>query len=80
MLMLDEKSIGLYESIIEVENMNPLKKANELAKISQQKKEIIIFKYIYGTILMSYLGGVIYWFGLKKNNFFTNLSILSYLI
>ena len=66
MLMLDEKSIGLYESIIEVEDMNPLKKANELAKIAQQKKDIINLKYFYGAIMLSYLGGIIYWFGLKK--------------
>lgn len=66
MLMLDEKSIGLLESIIEVENMDSSKKANELAKIMQQRKDIINLKYYYGAIMLSYLGGIIYWFGLKK--------------
>ena len=66
MLMLDEKSIGLLESIIEVENMDSSKKANELAKIMQQRKDIINLKYYYDAIIISYLVGIFYWFGLRK--------------
>lgn len=73
MLMLDEKSIGLLESIIEVENMDSSKKANELAKITQQRKDIINLKYFYGAIMLSYLGGVIYWFGFKRSKVIGNL-------
>ena len=66
MLYLDEKSVGLLETIVETEDSDLKKKAVLLINIAQEKKRITILKYIYGSIIVSYIIGLISYYGYKN--------------
>lgn len=68
MLYSDEKSVGLLESIIETEDMDLKKKAVALLNIAQEKRRITVLKYVYGSIIISYIVGIISYFYYTNRN------------
>ena len=65
---LDEKSVGLLESIIETEDTNLKQKTVALMNIAQEKRKIIVLRYVYGSIIISYIIGIISYFYYKNRN------------
>lgn len=49
MSYVDEKSIGLWESIVETEHTNEVVRSKELLKIRKDYKELFIMRGIYFT-------------------------------
>ena len=65
---LDEKSVGLLESIIETEDTNLKQKTVALMNIAREKRKIIVLRYVYGSIIISYIIGIISYFYYKNRN------------
>ena len=72
---LDEKSVGLLESIIETEDTNLKQKTVALMNIAREKRKIIVLRYVYGSIIISYIIGIISYFYYKNRNGTLNVWI-----